>query len=110
MQTVTNLLVNNGLLFTKFENVPLKALGSRKQLTCYFGINSKREFSVVFVNFSKTRLLRKELLVMEDLVVKLEIIKSCKIKSKVLFLKTDICSKALVDFKKSRWRVINVPL
>ena len=108
MQKISNLLVKNKLLFSRLEPIPLKALGSRKHLQCYFGVNLNKEFGVIFVNPSKTRILSKELKIMEDLVLRVETIKGCRVRKKILCLQAPICSKASLEFKKTKWRVLHV--
>lgn len=102
-------LNKNGFNLSNWEEIPMKSLNSRKKMTCLFGLSNKKSIAI-FANFGKSRVLKKDIEILQDLSKKLENLKHLDIENKIYILNAPICSKALLFAKKDNWKVLHVSL
>lgn len=89
------------------EEIPLSLIKSRKKVKCFYGLHENKQ-TIFFISNSKSRILKKEFIALNDLVKKLETLK--KIEHKVYFFVAPICSKALDFANEDGWEIKNVSM
>ncbi|MFT7824329.1 MAG: hypothetical protein ABXS92_06150 [Sulfurimonas sp.] len=105
MKTVIDYLQGKNLIFKSFKAVMPKALGSRKRVEIYLGVDLKSYYSIVIRIEKKSRILRKEAGELMLLHEKLESYTDAKIKKKYMIVKAPLCSKAKKLLEEHGWKV-----
>jgi hypothetical protein len=97
MKNLVELLQKNGIICKKLENI---ALNTRKKIKAFLGVNIKNEYCFVVVFEKKSRILSKDLEILEEILPEINF----RYKKKILVLNSPICSKA--KEKLSDWRIL----
>lgn len=105
MKQIVDLLQEKKLIFKSLTPIDLKALGSRKKINIYLGVNLKKYYAAVFEIEKKSRVLQKEVNEFIALHEKLESYNDSKINYKYIYLKAPLCSKAAKLLKEKGWVV-----
>jgi hypothetical protein len=108
LQKVTELFGNSRVIFKSIEQVDLKSLKTRKNVSIYKSVDTKSNYYAIFIYHAKSRLISKgsnELLEIYDRLVSLS---EHNYKKRVLLVdKKNICSKSIALFKESGWSIKN---
>jgi hypothetical protein len=105
MKEITEFLQKKNLIFKSFKEVPPKALGSRKKVAIYLGIDLKGYYTVIMQLSKKSRVLQKEAIELMGLHEKLEKLQDTKITKKYIIIKAPLCSKAKALLQENGWTV-----
>ena len=92
-------------LFRSLVSVDLKALGTRKKILYYLGVDMETYYTTILVVRKKSRILRKEAETFMMLHDRLEEHIGSKIKKKYLLFEAPICSKAKLFLEEKGWCV-----
>jgi hypothetical protein len=105
MKEILHLLQEKKLLFKKLKPIELKALGSRKKIDLYLGVDLKKYYACIMHINRKSKILSKEALELMEFHKKLELLNDSKIKKKYIYIQAPLCSKAKVLLKEEKWIV-----
>ena len=108
MKAVVDRLRGEGLIFQSLHPVDPKALGSRKKIAIYEGVDLKKNYVAIFVYQQKSRFLRKDIEPLEALLEQLKNLLDHNFKIKILLYDMPICSHAKKELEELGWRVIHV--
>ena len=97
MKNLVELLQKNGIICKKLENIKLN---TRKKIKAFLGVNIKNEYCFIVVFEKQSRILSKDLEILEKILPNINF----RYKKKILVLKSPICSKA--KEKLSDWRIL----
>lgn len=75
-----------------------------KTLKIFFGVDTKNFFTIVIFRFAKTKLLRKDNEILNEICQKIETKFDTVVKKRILFYSSNICKKALKDLNDSGWK------
>jgi len=109
MKNIIDLLQEKNLLFKSLKPIEPKALGSRKKIEIYLGVDLKKYYNCIFFIKKKSRILRKEAEEIMELHSKLESHQDTAIKKKFIFIEAPLCSKAKALLVEKGWRVTELP-
>ena len=107
MKILVDTLRENGRLYKKFEEIQPKDLNIRNKVKLYCALDLNRSYNAVIVVSQKSRLLMKDLIKFEEIVLKMSLYRDHKFNGKVLMLDAPICSKARAAFGKAKWKIID---
>lgn len=105
MKLIVEFLNHKNIIFKSFKEILPKALGSRKKVALYLGIDLKGYYALVMVLEKKSRVVRKEA---EELIVLHEKVESyieSKVTKKYIMIKAPLCSKAKAMLEEKGWKV-----
>jgi hypothetical protein len=105
MKEILHLLQEKKLLFKKLKPIELKALGSRKKIDLYLGVDLKKYYACIIHINKKSKILSKEALELMEFHKKLELLNDSKIKKKYIYIQAPLCSKAKALLKEEKWIV-----
>lgn len=105
MKEIVDLLQEKKLIFKSLTPIETKALGSRKKINIYLGVNLKKYYASIFEIEKKSRVLQKEANEFIALHEKLEIYNDSKINHKYIYIKAPLCSKAKKLLEEKGWVV-----
>jgi hypothetical protein len=105
MKDLVQKLQSKKLIFKSLKPIEPKALGSRKRVQIYLGVDLKSYYTLIMVLEKKSRFLQKEAQELLALHEKLETLQESKIKKNHLFIKAPLCSKAKALLEKEKWKV-----
>jgi hypothetical protein len=105
MKEILHLLQEKKLLFKKLKPIELKALGSRKKIDLYLGVDLKKYYACIMHINRKSKILSKEALELMEFHKKLELFNDSKIKKKYIYIQAPLCSKAKALLKEEKWIV-----
>ena len=97
MKNLVELLQKNGIICKKLENIKLN---TRKKIKAFLGVNIKNEYCFIAVFEKQSRILSKDLEILEKILPNINF----RYKKKILVLNSPICSKA--KEKLSDWRIL----
>jgi hypothetical protein len=97
MKNLVELLQKNGIICKKLENIKLN---TRKKIKAFLGVNIKNEYCFIVVFEKQSRILSKDLEILEKILPNINF----RYKKKILVLNSPICSKA--KEKLSDWRIL----
>ena len=97
MKNLVELLQKNGIICKKLENIKLN---TRKKIKAFLGVNIKNEYCFIVVFEKQSRILSKDLEILERILPNINF----RYKKKILVLNSPICSKA--KEKLSDWRIL----
>ena len=109
MKDIIDYLNKKNIICKRFKEILPKALGSRKKVDIFVGINLKGYYCSIFLIKKKSRILQKEVLELISLHEKLEIHEDTKIKKKYISIDAPLCSKAKTLFLDNGWIVWDKP-
>lgn len=105
MKEILHILQEKKILFKKLKPIELKALGSRKKINLYLGVDLKKYYACIIHINKKSRILSKEALELMEFHKKLELLNDSKINKKYIYIQAPLCSKAKALFKEEKWMV-----
>ena len=108
MKAIVELLLSHKMIFKKLHPIDKKALGTRKKIDIYEGVDLHSNYVVIFHLVQKSRFLRKNADELEQLFEKLKIMQDHNYKKKLLLYDMPFCSKAKALMKERGWRMIDV--
>ncbi len=108
MNLFVELLLSKNLIFKKLKPIDLKALGTRKKIAIYQGVDLHSNYAAIFYIVQKSRFLRKNADDIESLFEKLKLLQDHNFKKKILLYDMPFCSKAKALMKERGWRLIDV--
>jgi len=108
MKELVDLLRAKELIYKKLIMIDNKALKTRKKIEVYEAVDFDRYYTAIFVYEQKSRFLRKDATVLEELYERLKILQDHNFKKKILLYKMPFCSKAKAQMKESGWRLVDV--
>ncbi len=97
MKNLVELLQKNGIICKKLENIKLN---TRKKIKAFLGVNIKNEYCFIVVFEKQSRILSKDLEILEKILPNINF----RYKKKILVLNSPICSKA--KEKLNDWRIL----
>ena len=108
MNEIVNLLLKYDMVFKTLHPVDNKALGTRKKVAIYEGVDLDSNYVAIFYLVQKSRFLRKHADELELLLQKLKTMQEHNYKKSVLLYRMPICSKAKALMQERGWRLIDV--
>jgi len=108
MKELVEFLQKRNLVFKSLKEVSPKALGSRKKVQLFVGVDVKGFYADVMVVEKKSRVLRKEAQEIMVLHEKLEKYIDSSIKKKYIVIKAPLCSHAKVMLEENGWKVWHI--
>jgi hypothetical protein len=105
MKETVEYLKENGIICKSFKEVVPRALGSRKKVRIFVGVNLKGYYCSLMYLKKKSRVLRKEAEELMLLHEKLESLQETKIHTRYLHIDAPLCSKAKALLKERGWTV-----
>ena len=105
MKKIVDFLQEKNLVFKSLSPIQVKALGSRKKIAIYLGVDLKKYYASIFHIKKKSRILKKEALELMLLHEKLELLQETKIKKKYIYIQAPLCSKAKMLMQENQWTV-----
>ena len=105
MKKIVDYLQTKHLIFKSFKEVLPKALGSRKKVQMYVGVDLKGYYAHVLSIEKKSRILQKEVKELMVLHTKLEALIESTISKKYIIIKAPLCSKAKAVLLEDKWKV-----
>ena len=109
MKEILHILQEHKLLFKSLKPIEPKALGSRKKISIYLGVDLKKYYACIIYISKKSRILSKEALELMEFHTKLEEYNESKINKKYIYIDAPLCSKAKVLFEEKKWVVWHNP-
>lgn len=108
MKKIVEYFKEKQLLFKSLVPISPKALGSRKKIEIYLGVDPSHYYHLVLFVEKKSRILRKEAGDLMGFHTKTEVWMDTKIKKKHILIKAPLCSKAKKYMEENGWRVHEV--
>ena len=105
MKTVIDYLQQKNCIFKSFTQIQPKAIGSRKKIELYVGVDLKGFYVLVMSLEKKSRILSKEAKELIELHTRVERYIDSAIKKKYIIIKAPLCSKAKASLVAQGWRV-----
>ena len=105
MKELVEKMAHKNIICKSLKEVLPKALGSRKKVELYIGIDLKAYYCLMMKLTKKSRVLRKEA---EELILlheKMESHQDTKIMKKYIWILAPLCSKAKVLLEENGWKV-----
>ncbi len=106
MKHIVESLQAEGLIFKSLKPIDLKALGSRKRIDLYLGVDLEGYYACIISIAKKSRILQKEAKELMVFHTKLEAYNQSAINRKIIHIQAPLCSKAKMLFIKEGWRVL----
>ncbi len=108
MKEIVELLLKRNMIFKKLHPIDKKALGTRKKIEIYEGVDLHSNYVAIFYLRQKSRFLRKNAEELEGLLEKLKRLQDHNFKKRLLLYEMPLCSKAKAMLKERGWRLIDV--
>ncbi len=108
MNDIVELLLSRDLIFRKLHPIDKKALGTRKKVDIYEGVDLGSNYVAIFHLVQKSRFLRKDAEALEALFGKLKVLQDHNYKKRILLYDMPFCSKAQAMMRERGWRLIDV--
>ena len=105
MKELVEFFKKRGVLFRTLEALDPKALGIKKRLELFEGVNLEGAFVLVMKIARKSRLLQKDAQQLELLAKEIESKLAHRFKYRYLIIQAPICSKAKRWLEENGWRV-----
>ncbi len=109
MKKIVEYFKEKQILFKSLVPISPKALGSRKKIEIYLGVDPSRYYHLVLFVEKKSRILRKEADELMHFHPKVEAWTDTKIKKKHILIKAPLCSKARKTMEENGWKVYEIP-
>jgi len=107
MKEIVEAMNAKNIICKSLEEVMPKALGSRKKVALYVGVDLKGYYCLVMKLRKKSRVLRKEATELMLLHEKMESYKDTKITKKYIWIEAPLCSKAKALLQEHGWKVFH---
>jgi len=108
MRDLVDRLQQSGIVFKSLKPIDLKALGSRKKIDLYLGVDLAGYYACIIHVVKKSRILQKEARELMAFHHKLEAYNESAINHKFIYLQAPLCSKAKTLFEANGWQVLLV--
>lgn len=105
MKEIVDQLQKKKLIFKSLKSIEPKALGSRKKIGIYLGVDLKKYYTCILHVQKKSPVLTKEALELMAFHQKLEVYNGSVIKKRYIYIQAPLCSKAKTLFKEEKWIV-----
>lgn len=97
--------LRNKHLFTSFVPMETSALGTRKKITIFNGVDEKQCYHLVITSLQQSRFIYKHAVELGDLLTKIVLHVNHNYAYKHLLLSASLCSKAKQHLEQEGWRV-----
>lgn len=94
----------HNIALKNLKEIDLREFSSKRTLECDLGIDVKGFYTIVFIRSAKSRFLRKEFEQISQICSQVEAKFDVKIKKRVIFYSSQICSKTENLIKESGWK------
>lgn len=94
----------HNLVLKDLKQIDLSEFSKKKTLKSAIGIDTKGFYTIVFIREAKSRFLKKEFEDIVEICQKIEEKLGLKIKKRVIFYGSQICSKTQNLIKESGWK------
>lgn len=101
-QKIWELFEAKKILLRDLKRLDLSEFTKKRSLEAFFGVDTKNFYEIV-LRSAKSRLLVKEASEIDEICAKFEEKFQTKIKKRVIFYNSQICSKSLKYFKEQGW-------
>ncbi len=105
MKDIVDFFSPKGIIFKSLKKIETKALGTRKKIDIYLGVDMEGYFIDIMQLEKKSRVLLKEAGEIDALHTKLETYNGSVIKNKEIIIKAPLCSKAKKFLESKQWGV-----
>lgn len=105
MKEVVEYLSGHNIICKTLREIMPKALGSRKKIELFVGVNLQGYYCSVMILKKRSRVLRKEVGELMLLHEKMEYYEDSKILKRYIHIKAPLCSHAKRMFEDSGWTV-----
>ncbi|SFV61283.1 hypothetical protein MNB_SV-6-954 [hydrothermal vent metagenome] len=105
MKNMVEYLNSKNIICKRLKEVLPKALGSRKRVAIFVGVNLKGYYCSIITIKKRSRILKKEVLEIMLLHEKLEIYADTKIKKRYIYIDAPLCKEAKALFVNNGWIV-----
>ncbi len=109
MRDIVDYLNKKNIICKRLKEVLPKALGSRKRVTIFVGVNLKGYYCSIILIKKKSRILKKEVSEIIQLHEKLEICEDTKIKKRYIYIDAPLCKEAKAVFLDNEWIIWDKP-
>lgn len=92
---ICEIFSRHNILLRDLRSLDFSKYSKKRNFKLFFGVDTKKMYTVVFLRFSKSKFLQKDLLELDDICLALESEFDTNIKKRVLLYKSSICSKVL---------------
>ncbi|AQW81979.1 hypothetical protein [Campylobacter pinnipediorum] len=103
-EKVFELFENKKILLRNLQKLNLSEFTKIRTISAYFGVDMKGFYTIVFISVAKSRFMKKNYIFLDDICDKYEKKFDTAIKKRILFYKSNICSKTLHELKSNSWR------
>ena len=110
MKELVDVLRAKDLIYKKLIMIDNNALKTRKKIEVYEAVDFDRYYTAIFSLEQKSRFLRKDAAIIEELYERLKTLQDHNFKKKVLLFKMPFCSKAKAQMKEDGWRLIDASI
>ncbi len=108
MKKIVEYFKGKQLLFKSLVPISPKALGSRKKIEIYLGVDRSDYYHLILYVEKRSRIVRKEAEALMQFHEKIEAWRGIGIKKKHILIKAPLCSKAKKYMEENGWRVYEV--
>ncbi len=106
MKSTVERLRHHGIVCTKLTEVPPKALGSRKRITLYIGVDTAGYRCSVMMLAKKSRVVRQEVYGVMALHATLEVYVDALFTKRYIGIDAPLCSKAKAVLEEAGWVLV----
>ncbi len=106
MREAVDRLRQEGIVCQKLETVSLAALGSRKRIDLYLGVDLDRYYCSVWHVRKRSRVVQKEVREWLALHARLEAHTDRTIRKRYVWIEAPLCSKAKALLETEGWKVL----
>ena len=110
MKEIVDKLRAKELIYKKLIMIDNKDLKTRKKIEVYEAVDFDGYYTALFSLVQKSRFLRKDTIVLEELYARLKVLQDHNFKKKILLYNMPFCSKAQAQLKDEGWRLIDATL
>ncbi len=110
MKELVNLLLSKNYIFKSLKEIDKRALGIRKRIDIYEGVDVNSYYVAIFILVQKSRFLKKNAKELDSLLDKIKRLQDHNYKRKVLIYQMPFCSKAKESLKESGWILIDASI
>jgi hypothetical protein len=105
MREIVSYFGDKDILFPKFQLVDNKTLGIRNKIQIYKAEDLKKNYCAILHISRKSRFLKKDVEVIEDIFKKIKIHFNHNFAKKMILIQSPLCSKAKVLMKAYKWGI-----
>lgn len=94
---ICDILTKNKILLKKLETLDFAKYSKKRGYELFFGVDLQNYFTAIFFRIAKSKILRAELKILDEICDKLGAENQTNIKKRILFYNSPICSKVKAD-------------